>query len=86
MRISSCLFAVLYRSHPDPQHPTPTNTTGHGSEAETSLEDLTDHGEEWEFSCRCGERCTSAETPPDAWPQGALFQCKGAWMWVGGWV
>lgn len=63
-------------------HDTHTNPTGcgHGSEAETSLEDLTDHSEEWEFSCRCGEHCNSADTPSDAWPQGALFQCKGAWM------
>lgn len=50
---------------------------GGNSEAETSLEDLTDHGEEWEFACRCGEACTS-QSPADAWPQGALFQCKGA--------
>lgn len=57
--------------------------TGGQSEAETSLEDLTDHGEEWEFACRCGQHCTSSETPSDAWPQGALFQCKGALKWGG---
>lgn len=56
---------------------------GGNSEAETSLEDLTDHGEEWEFACRCGESCTS-QSPADAWPQGALFQCKGACGWVDG--
>jgi hypothetical protein len=71
------MAGIVQRSHQQEEEAAAAAAGGGNSEAETSLEDLTDHGEEWEFACRCGQQCTS-QSPADAWPRGALFQCKGA--------